>query len=99
LVGRETPRLIGAEVDLSAVTGARLDALLFGETQGRVVISVAPHQVGKVLGQAGILEVPARKLGTVGGTQLKVKTPSGEFAWDLTGLHDLWWNSLARAME
>jgi len=99
LVGRETPRLIGAEVDLSPVADTRLDALLFGETQGRVVISVAPHQVGKVLGQAKILEIPARKLGIVGGSKLKIKTPSGEFAWDLTELHDLWWNSLARAME
>jgi len=99
LVGRETPRLIGAEVDLSAVAGARLDALLFGETQGRVVVSVAPHQASKVLGQAKILEIPARKLGTVGGGELKIKTPSGEFAWGLTELHDLWWNSLARAME
>ena len=23
----------------------------------------------------------------------------GEFAWPLSELHDLWWNSLARAME
>ena len=98
LVGRETPRLIGADVDLSAITGTRLDALLFGETQGRIVISVAAHQVGKVLGQAKILEIPAQKLGTVGGSQLKIKTPAGEFAWDLTELHDAWWNSLGRAM-
>jgi hypothetical protein len=63
------------------------------------VISVAPHQVGKVLGQAKILEIPAQKLGTVGGNELKIKTSAGAFAWDLTELHDLWWNSLARAME
>src|SRR5204862_1948501 len=39
-IARDTPRLVGAQVDLSAVTVPRLDALLFGETQGRVVISV-----------------------------------------------------------
>jgi phosphoribosylformylglycinamidine synthase II len=98
LVGRETPRLIGADVDLSAITGSRLDALLFGETQGRVVISVAAHQVGKILGQAKILEIPALKLGTVGGTELKIKTALAAFAWNLSELHDPWWNSLARAM-
>ncbi len=36
-IARETPRLIGAQVDLTGVQGAqgvRLDALLFGEAQG-----------------------------------------------------------------
>ena len=99
LIGRNTPRLIGASVDLAWVSTARLDALLFGESQGRIVVSVAPHLVGKVMGQAKILEVPAARVGSVGGTTLKIKTGAGEFAWDVTELHDLWWNSLARQME
>src|SRR3984957_19274439 len=37
-IGRDTPRLIGAEIDLSGAPKSRLDALLFGETQSRVVI-------------------------------------------------------------
>src|SRR5439155_3757215 len=57
LVARDTPRLIGAKVDLSALTAPRVDALLFGETQCRVVISVAAHQVGKVLAQGKLLEI------------------------------------------
>src|SRR5882724_797883 len=43
-IARETPRLIGAEIDLSALPETRLDALLFGESQGRVVISVSALQ-------------------------------------------------------
>jgi phosphoribosylformylglycinamidine synthase len=35
LIARETPRLIGATIDLSAIKDVRLDALLFGETQSR----------------------------------------------------------------
>ena len=35
-VARETPRLIGANVDLSGAKDVRLDALLFGETQSRI---------------------------------------------------------------
>jgi phosphoribosylformylglycinamidine synthase subunit PurL len=97
LLGRETPRLIGAEVDLSAVPG-RLDALLFGETQGRVVISVPALQAHKVLGQAKILGVPAMLLGKVGGAGLQIKTSAAILTWDLRELHDLWWNALARAM-
>ena len=122
LVARDTPRLIGAEVDLGFVgqgsslspgppktTGAqpegqdarptiRLDALLFGEAQGRIVISVASHNAAKVLAQAKILEIPAAKLGVTGGSRLQIKTASGDLTWDLAELHDLWWNSIARAM-
>jgi phosphoribosylformylglycinamidine synthase len=96
-LGRETPRLIGAEIDLSAVPG-RLDALLFGETQGRVVISVPWLQAPKVIAQAKILGVPAIPLGKVGGAALQIKTGAAGLTWDLRELHDLWWNAIARAM-
>ncbi|EEF57754.1 Phosphoribosylformylglycinamidine synthase [Pedosphaera parvula Ellin514] len=97
-VARETPRLIGADIDLSSITGTRLDALLFGETQSRVIISVDKHQAGKVLGQAKILGIPAIKIGSVGGTALQIKTSGYSLSGDLRELHDLWWNSIARAM-
>jgi phosphoribosylformylglycinamidine synthase len=77
---------------------ARLDALLFGESQARVVISVPAHQVGRVLGQAKILGIPAAKLGQVGGQELKIKTAQGEFAWPVAELYDRWWNAIARRM-
>jgi phosphoribosylformylglycinamidine synthase subunit PurL len=97
-VARETPRLIGAEIDLSGITGTRLDALLFGETQSRVVISVDKHQAVKVLEQAKILGIPATKIGSVGGTTLQIKTSGYSLSGDLGELYDLWWNSIARAM-
>jgi phosphoribosylformylglycinamidine synthase len=119
-VARETPRLIGAEVDLSAVLSPppssdenkpdaapapqkaadiRLDALLFGETQSRVVISVAALDAGKVLAQAKILGVPAMRIGKVGGSALQIKAGAYNLSGDLRELHDLWWNSIARAMS
>ncbi len=98
-IARETPRLIGAQIDLSGVAGPRLDALLFGETQGRVVVSVAPLQAQKVLAQAGILGVPARQLGTVGGSTLQIKTSAGSLNCEARELHDIWWNAIARAMS
>ncbi len=108
-IARETPRLIGAEIDLTggaektAGNGTptpqiRLDALLFGESQGRVVITVAALQAAKVLAQAKILGVPAAALGKVGGTALQIKTSQGSLSCDLKELHDAWWNSIARAM-
>ncbi len=97
--GRHTPRWIGAQIDLAHITGARLDALLFGETQSRIVVSVPALQASRVLGQARILEIPATRIGTVGGPQLRIKSSAGEWSWELAELHDLWWNSIARAMQ
>jgi phosphoribosylformylglycinamidine synthase len=98
-VARETPRLIGAEIDLSAVAKTRLDALLFGETQSRVVISVAALHAHKVLAQAKILGVPALQIGTVRGPALQIKTSEGTITADTRDLYDAWWNAIARAMN
>ena len=96
--GRETPRLIGAEIDLSGFKSARLDALLFGEAQSRIVISCKAIDAIKVVERAKLLGVPAARIGTVGGDSLKLKTQGGEFSAPVAELHDPWWNSIARAM-
>ncbi|HHY84162.1 MAG TPA: phosphoribosylformylglycinamidine synthase subunit PurL [Verrucomicrobia bacterium] len=100
---RETHRLIGATVDLSEVLKAagekaRLDALLFGESQGRILITTSAVNAGKVLAQAKLLGINARRVGTVGGSSLQLKAGECTFAGDLRELHDLWWNAIARAM-
>jgi phosphoribosylformylglycinamidine synthase len=113
-IARDTPRLIGAQIDLS-VLGApqeqtseaaptpapspRLDALLFGEAQGRIVISVKALDAVKVVERAKLLGISAVRIGTVGGDRLEVKTPAGEFSWLVAELYDLWWNAIARAMR
>ncbi len=99
VVARDTPRLLGAEFDLSSVSETRLDGLLFGEAQNRIVITTSALNAGKVLAQAKILGVSALRIGTVGGDKLAVKTATGEWNWTLAELHDLWWNALARAMQ
>ncbi len=116
LVARETPRLIGANVDLSLVGRAssradgqvddgssvasphRLDALLFGEAQSRVVITCQPLDAVKVVERAKLMGVPAVQIGKVGGDKLVIKTGAGEFAAPVTELHDAWWNAIARVM-
>jgi phosphoribosylformylglycinamidine synthase len=118
LIARDTPRLIGATVDLSAVAAVcdrrengeakhgadtaplqvRLDAVLFGETQSRVVISCQALDAVKVVERAKLMGVPAVQIGKVGGDKLTLKTASSEFSAPLTELHDAWWNSIARAM-
>jgi phosphoribosylformylglycinamidine synthase subunit PurL len=115
-IARETPRLIGAEIDLSpeaaapaagtpletakpAAANVRLDALLFGETQGRIVISVGALDAVKVVERAKLMGVKATRIGTVGGDKLTLRTAAGEFSCPLAELHDLWWNSIANAMN
>jgi len=98
LIARETPRLIGATIDLSAMKNIRIDALLFGETQSRVVISCKPLDAVKVVERAKLMGVPAIEIGKAGGDKLTVKTSAGEYSATLTGLHDAWWNAIARAM-
>lgn len=97
--GRNTPHLLGATIDLSALENVRLDALLFGEGQGRIVLSVAKINAVKVVERAKILGVPAMVLGAVGGTELAIKADGQELKWNLAELHDGWWNSIARAMK
>jgi phosphoribosylformylglycinamidine synthase len=97
-IARETPRLIGATVDLSAFKEARLDALLFGETQSRIIISVSPENAELALTQAKQAGIPAVKLGTVGGQTLSIKTTGGQLSAKLTELHDIWFHTIARAM-
>jgi phosphoribosylformylglycinamidine synthase len=99
-IARETPRLIGARIDLSFALGesTRLDALLFGETQSRVIVSVASMNVVKVVERARILGVSAAKIGIVGGGELAIKAGAWEGKWPLAELHDLWWNAIARVM-
>jgi len=77
--------IIGAEIDLSRF-GGRLDALLFGETQSRIIVSCAPEHAKKIGGTV---------LGTTGGKALRV----GAVSWDVALLRDAWWNAIARLMD
>jgi phosphoribosylformylglycinamidine synthase subunit PurL len=121
LIAKDTPRFLGASVDLTPVGQAsslspdgapvgeaqgrlearptlRLDALLFGETQNRIVLTATAANADKLLAEAAKLGVPATRLGVVGGDTLTLKTAAGEFSASVAELHDPWWNSIARAM-
>jgi phosphoribosylformylglycinamidine synthase len=126
-IGRDTPRLIGAQIDLGPppaeqgvpasdnpsgskaeapsasppdpFSNLRTDALLFGESQARIIISVSALNATKVLALAKILGVPARYLGIAGGNNLEIKTARETLSWPLREIHDLWWNAIGAAMR
>jgi phosphoribosylformylglycinamidine synthase subunit PurL len=85
---------VGARIDLSRF-GARLDALLFGETQSRIIVSCAPQDAEKILN----VPLPISILGRTGGRSLRIKTRRGELSWDIARLRGVWWNAIGRLME
>lgn len=85
LLGGEKP--YGASLDLTTLGGARADALLFGESQGRVVITVPGERVGTVLSEAHMRGVSAALIGEVTDrSALVLKTRSLETEWSLAAL-------------
>ena len=94
LSSRETP--IGATVDLGA---GRADALLFGESQSRIVITTSATNAATVLMLLDVRGVPARRLGTVGGETLAIKAGGEEFSWTLPEVRAAWADSIPQAMH
>ena len=83
---------IGARIDAPVM--GRWDAALFGETQSRIVASLAPEGLGAfgdLCDQAG---VPWAVIGAVGGDSLAV---SGLVGVPVAGLAEAWRNGLDNA--
>ena len=95
---------LGAVVRLTGQT-VRRDALLFGESQSRVVLSVKPENVDNVLATARLEGVPAAQIGTVGGERLIIDVEPAKQALacrvdaDVKSLLEKWGDSLERALN
>ncbi len=61
---------MGATISIS--DGPRIDALLFGEAQSRVVVSCSPENADKLISFFNDQDVPCAKIGEVGGGNLKI---------------------------
>ena len=94
---------LGAMVQLS-LGGLRRDAMLFGESQSRIVLSVRPEQVDRVMSLAKDAGVPAAMIGAVGADRLIIQfeeTPAvGGCTVDLelTTLHEQWARAFPKAL-
>jgi phosphoribosylformylglycinamidine synthase subunit PurL len=58
----------------------RRDALLFGESQSRVVLSVKAEMADHVLNRALDSGIPAMKMGTVGGDRFIIDVDKGQWS-------------------
>jgi phosphoribosylformylglycinamidine synthase len=94
----------GAVVRLPLDT-LRRDALLFGESQSRVVLSVKPELADQVLNRAWDSGVPAMKIGTVGGDRFVIDVEKGQWSegcridLPVDQLHDRWAFSIERTLN
>jgi phosphoribosylformylglycinamidine synthase len=95
----DSERQFGAEVDLAAWDALPLRALLFGEAQGRILVSTA--DVEAVLQAARRHGVPARRIGTVRDADDDVVLRAGgrEIRAPLERLADAYHGAIPRIMN
>ncbi|MBI4544610.1 MAG: phosphoribosylformylglycinamidine synthase subunit PurL [Gemmatimonadetes bacterium] len=95
----EPERLLGLEVELA--DDLPLVALLFGEAQGRVVVSCAPEHAPRVLQTAAEFGVPAAALGHVGevGGRFVIRTPTARLDLPAAELAEAYHQAIPRLME
>jgi len=77
------------------------NALLFGEAQGRVVLSCTAEKVPELLRCLEIHGVPAKRIGTVGGRNgsIRIETASGTIHAAAFGLQQVYENAIPRRMD
>jgi phosphoribosylformylglycinamidine synthase len=95
---------LGVSVDISAVDASESSfadvATLFSESASRVVVSVSSSGLADLLARAAAASVPAVRIGTVGGTRIRIAL-NGRQALDesLAESEDVWSNGLERYFE
>jgi len=90
---------LGASIDLQTAGIQRLDQVLFNETQSRIVISTMRENVVTVLQFMQSRNLPAHRLGTVGGDELRVVVANETLLWPLREIHDDWYDAIANAIR
>jgi phosphoribosylformylglycinamidine synthase len=90
--------LIGAAVDLPA--GVREDALLFGETASRVILTIREKDLPALEEIARPARARARAIGRVGGTTLQIKAGGARvLSRPVDVLHRLWHSTFPDLMK
>jgi phosphoribosylformylglycinamidine synthase len=88
------PERLGAVVEMESTM--RPDALMFGESQSRIVISFEESQGKRIAAKAREAGVEFETIGTVGGSGFRVSLNGDPYIHeDLDVLADLWKNSLS----
>jgi phosphoribosylformylglycinamidine synthase subunit PurL len=92
---------LGASVTLDQ-PHQRADALLFGETQSRALLTCASDQADALLVLLEAHGVPARKIGTVGGETLSIQVAGAtprSLSWPVAELYRVWDGLLGSCLQ
>jgi phosphoribosylformylglycinamidine synthase len=89
---------VSRENDASHTDAATVD-LLFNESQSRILISVSPDKLEKTLSELSTKSVAHTHIGSVSTNDLNIAVNDGAVKWSIAELHDLWFNSIRRAVE
>jgi len=89
----------GVKLDLTNISGGRNDSLLFGESQGCILLAVKNAVLGRVISESHMQGVCAAVIGevTTDGT-LSLKTRSVSLSWNTTDLRRVWETSIEESM-
>jgi phosphoribosylformylglycinamidine synthase len=89
---------MGASVALE--TRRRADAVLFSESQSRILVSVSPGRAGELERLAEETGVPLSRLGVTGGDRFEVRV-NGERAIskEAVSLREGWWTAIERGLN
>ncbi|WP_455242727.1 phosphoribosylformylglycinamidine synthase subunit PurL [Petrachloros mirabilis] len=94
----------GAVVKL-ALDSLRRDALLFGESQSRIILSVKPDAAESVLNRAWDAGIHASNIGTVGGQRFVIEVDKGQWGdgcridLPVDHVYDRWAFSIERTLD
>src|SRR5437868_647240 len=83
--------------DASDSDAATVD-ILYNEAQSRIIISVAEGDLEKVLSELSAKAVPHTHIGSVSAENLNIVVNDDALIWPIAELHDLWFNSIRRAV-
>ncbi|MBI5048795.1 MAG: phosphoribosylformylglycinamidine synthase subunit PurL [Deltaproteobacteria bacterium] len=86
--------VIGAEITLHGLgtdlkSVPRADALLFGESQSRIIVSLSQEDVARLMSIADQHSIPAIVIGKVGGKRLKINPHTKDFGVGVNGFIDI----------
>jgi phosphoribosylformylglycinamidine synthase len=101
LGGPYAGQTLGATVDLGTHPVADPAALLFGEDQGRALVSFDPRRGAELEALAAAHRVPWARVGTVGapGGPLRIVTPAGAHEWETSLLRAIYLEAIPRRMR
>src|SRR4051794_25383473 len=74
-------------------------AILFNEAQSRIIVTCDPENAEQVLSELKSTNIPHARIGSAIRSDLRISVNGENLRWPIAELHDLWWNSIRRAVE